>query len=329
MAGAASYAIHIWDIANLEPHLVKTSIRHTSYITSIAYSSSLISCSGDQTMKFWQIDALLMDLVASGSESAPLALASVQFVGLDTKNGVAISADSAGVVRTWDISTGLCKTSFHAPIDGFVCGDAQVIDGRLTLVWLTTQKICIWDSEKGEQPVDKRIVYRPTATQYLGLKMSGDGSKVFLLEDKYIQALSIQTGEAVGWVRLEGRVRLESRMQSKGKPLFGPLVVDGSRVWVYSDDVQTQGWDFGVPGSIPIPLPNLSLGMHHLAFIEGTIEQPTCALMVEDTVTKAKVFWLYGEYTTPSVVQWDGQHLIAGYNSGEILILDFKHVIPQ
>jgi len=325
VAGAASYAIHIWDIASLEPHLVKTSIRHTNYITSLTYSSSLISCSGDQTMKFWQIDTLLMDLAASGSESAPLALASVQFVGLDTNNGVAISTDSAGVVRTWDLSTGLCRASFHAPTDGFVCGDAQLVNGRLTLVWLTHSKICIWDSEKGGQTVDKKIVDKPATTKYLGLKISGDGSKVFLLEDEYIQALSIQTGEATGWVKLKGRVRLGSRMRSKG----GSLVVDGSRAWVYFNDAETMGWDFGVPGSIPIPLPNVSLGTHRLAFIEGTMGQSTCVLRVEDTVTKAKVFWLYGEYTTPSVVQWDGQCLIAGYNSGEILILDFKHVIPQ
>ena len=29
------------------------------------------------------------------------------------------------------------------------------------------------------------------------------------------------------------------------------------------------------------------------------------------------------------MAQWDGRYLIAGYESGEVLILDFIHIIPQ
>jgi hypothetical protein len=31
----------------------------------------------------------------------------------------------------------------------------------------------------------------------------------------------------------------------------------------------------------------------------------------------------------PVVVEWDGQYLVAGYESGEELILDFNYIFPQ
>jgi len=53
------------------------------------------------------------------------------------------------------------------------------------------------------------------------LRISGNGSKVFLLNQQLIHAWSIQTGKAVGNVRLEQ------------VPRRGSLIMDGSRAWVY------------------------------------------------------------------------------------------------
>ena len=36
-----------------------------------------------------------------------------------------------------------------------------------------------------------------------------------------------------------------------------------------------------------------------------------------------------GEYSRPNDVQWDGQFLVAGYDSGEVLILDFQYVLSR
>ena len=112
------------------------------------------------------------------------------------------------------------------------------------------------------------------------------------------------------------------------EPLDDSLIVDGSRVWVCFKDLQIQGWDFGFPGSTPVPLPNSLLDSPHLLFI-GTEGQYTSPSRVEDIATKKEVFQLSGRYAEPYVARLDGHCLVTGYDSGEVLILDFNHMIPQ
>jgi len=50
---------------------------------------------------------------------------------------------------------------------------------------------------------------------------------------------------------------------------------------------------------------------------------------IEDVAAGKEVFQLAGRYAKPSVTQWDGQYLVAGYDSGEVLILDFSYTIPH
>ena len=153
-------------------------------------------------------------------------------------------------------------------------------------------------------------------THVRDLRISGDGSKVFVLGEKSIQAWSIQTGEVVGQVRLEV------------KPLYDSLIEDGSRVWFFLEDLKIQGWGFGVSDSTPIPLSNTSPDKPHLVFL-GTQFQCTSPSRIEDMVTKKEVFQLSGRYAEPYVARWDGRYLITGYQSGEVLILDFNNMIPQ
>ena len=47
------------------------------------------------------------------------------------------------------------------------------------------------------------------------------------------------------------------------------------------------------------------------------------------TVTGKEIFQLVGRYADPYDAQWDGRYLVAGYMSGEVLILDFNHMVPQ
>ena len=149
------------------------------------------------------------------------------------------------------------------------------------------------------------------------LRISGDGSKVFLLSNRRIQVWSIRTGEVVGEVLLEG------------KPCSNSLVVDGSRVWVHFEDSQTQGWDFGIQGSTPIPLSDAPPKSPHLEFINGTSGENPSPSRVKDTVTGQEVFQFSGRYVRPTSTHLDGQYLVAGYDSGEVLILDFNNIIPQ
>ena len=110
------------------------------------------------------------------------------------------------------------------------------------------------------------------------------------------------------------------------------LIVDGSRVWVYSEDLQTQGWDFGSPSSTPTPLSSTSLDRNHPDLINCTRlwrRWGTDIPVIKDTVTGKEIFQLYGKYARPTGMWCDGHYLVAGYGSGEVLILDFNHMTPQ
>ena len=147
--------------------------------------------------------------------------------------------------------------------------------------------------------------------------MIGDGTRVLQLEQNSIEAWSIWTGESVGKQRLEGN----------NIHCFDPLCLDGLRVLVQSGESSIQGWDFGAPGSTPIQFSETSSNRSHLNFIDVRWWSETSLVRIEDSITRKEVFHLYGKYANPSATQWDGQYLIAGYASGEVLILDFSHML--
>jgi hypothetical protein len=200
--------------------------------------------------------------------------------------------------------------SFQTPAKDHHFGGAQMIDGRLIFVWLGGEGINIWDTEKGEllQMVD---VYLDRASD---LRISGDGSKVFLYTGEFIQAWSIWTGEVAGGVEVGGNSFLDS------------FPMDGSRIWVHYKDKPTQGWDFGISGSSPVPLSKTSLKRPRLYFITHIGSWGNGPSRIEDTVTGKVVFQLSGRYAKPTDVRWDGHYLVASYWSREVLILDFGHL---
>ena len=255
IAGAVGDRIYIWDITGPDPCLVET-FAHTGNITSIAFSSSsLISASQNRLVKFWQISSLSMDVVERDRTPTPPTSISIQSVNLQAGDGIAISSDSDGVVRTWNISTGFCEALFQTPAKGRTWRDARMIDGKLIFIWFADERVHIWDTKKGEllQQVDALFTNR-----FWDLRISGDGSKVFFADGSIIQAWSIWTGEVMGEVRLEGKLSSQS------------LAMDGSRIWVHTQGSLPQGWDFGAPGSPPIPLSNISPDQPHLELFDGT-----------------------------------------------------------
>jgi len=316
IAIATGNTAYVWDIANSNPHLVETFIGHVEHINSLAFSSpsSLISVSSDESVKFWQIGGLSTDLVTADLKSVPPTSASIVSVSLQAGDGIAISSDSDGVVKTWDILTGLCRSSFQTPAKGYFSRDAQLINSKVIFVWYeyTDRTIHIWDTEKGE------LLQTVVVSHFMGLRISGDGSKVFCFTGKSIKAWSMWTWEPMGEVELVGQ-----------NLYLDPLHVDGSKIWVQSWDSSTQGWDFGISGSPPIPLSNMSTERPHLDFIGGDKWQTNGPCRIMDRVTGEEVFQLSGRYANPSEVRWDGQYLITGYQSGEVLILDFYHLCPQ
>ena len=323
VAAATGSFVYVWDITGPDPLLVETLAGDNGTFSSFTFSSpsTLISASWSGSVQFWQIDGLPTIPVAGGPKSIPHTV-SIWSVSLQSENGIAISSDRHGVVRTWDLSTGLCKTSFQTPANDAYARDAWMIDGRSIFVWFVWESregsIKIWDTKKAR--FLQQVSVSPGTRG--SLRVSGDGSQVFLHTGKFIQAWSIQTGKVLGKVEV-------------GESLLpGSPHVDGSKIWVSFKDKPTQGWDFGVPGSSPVSLSsisNISSKKSHLQ-LTHRVDRRTGRLLgqawIEDTVTGKQVFQLSGRYAEPNAVQWDGQYLVAGYESGEMLILAFCDVCP-
>ena len=100
------------------------------------------------------------------------------------------------------------------------------------------------------------------------------------------------------------------------------LTVNGSRVWVHSPFSEPLGWDFGIYSSSIVWLSNTPL-LHPNDTKVWDINQSA----IRDIVTGKVVFQLTGRFMYPQVSRWDGQYLVAGYQSGEVLILDFNDVL--
>ena len=309
VAAAAADTVYVWDITSPDPHPVETFIGHTKTITSLAFpsSSSLISASFDQSIKFWNIGTLSKDTVVTDPKSTPFTSVPIKSVTLQAKDGIIITSDSDGMVKTWDIPTGLCKTSFQTPAKDSSERDAQLINRWLIFVWWSDHKINIWDTEKGELLSVVDGLYNLE-----DLRISGDGSRVFSLDDRSIQAWSVQTGEAMGRVTLEDSTYARS------------LTVDNSSIWVYCPQSGYQGWDFGIPGSLPVQLPGVP---PHRLHPNGTMLWDISLSRLKDTATGKVVFRLSRGFATPIDAQWNGQYLVVCYPPKEVLILDFSHFL--
>ena len=307
IAAAANQTVYVWDTTSSHPHPIKTFVGHTRSITSLEFSSPscLISSSHDNSVRFWKTGTLQTDPTMADTESASLNSAQIMSITLQTQDGIAISSNSDGVVKIWDISTGLCKASFQTVAKNPEQSDVRLINGNLIFVWYTSRKIYMWDVEEGESlwTVDVALV---TFDHVNDVRISGDGSNILCLRQQSIQVLSMQTGEVVG------KVELEYKPQTS-------LTIDGSRVWACSPLSDPLGWDFGTPGSPPVQLSNSLLLFPTNAKL-WDIRQSR----IEDAVTGRVVFQLAGRFLNPVKSQWDGHYLVAGYRTGEVLILDFK-----
>jgi hypothetical protein len=77
----------------------------------------------------------------------------------------------------------------------------------------------------------------------------------------------------------------------------------------------------------PTQFSEILLDRPHLNLIDVRAWSKGSLVRIEDIVTREEVFRLYGKYSNPPTIQWDGWYLIAGYDSGEVLILDFSDAL--
>jgi len=318
LAGGTSY---VWDITSSEPCLIGRFSQITSKTTSLAFSSpsSLISVSYSGSVQFWQIGTPSTNPVMTDLESTYPILFQIRSATMQARDGIIITSDSNGMVKTWDIPTGLCKAFFQTPVKDIFPRDVQLIDGRVILSWYADGKINIWDAMKGEPLLTIDGVESQHCQNF---KISEDGSRVFSLMSEgsyprikmWIHAWSIQTGEPMG------RVDCGSTMS-----IPGYLTVDSSQVWLWTHPIiNARGWDFGISGLSPIELPSRSPEMLHPS---GVVLWNTDLSQLKDKATGGVVFQLPERYGKPWEVQWNDQCLFVHFEYIKVLILDFSHML--
>jgi len=311
VAVATGKTIYIWDITSSNPHLVETLIGHTQNIVSLTFSSpsTLISASQDRSVKLWKISTSSVDLVMTDPGPSQITLPLATSTSLQARDGVAISNDINGVVKIWDIPASLCKPLSKSQAEDYKLGDVKLINSRLVLVWYGDKKINIWDPEKGEFLLQADV----SEHRLLDLRISGDRSKIFCINEGLIQAWHMWTGEAVG--------KGESRALRGQKS----LVMDGSRVWVQRDFRWYEGWDFGIPGSPPVELstwPPATLCLNNTRLWNNE----TCQVRVTGKVVFQLSKGLQGHIVE---VQWNGQYLVISLRAEKELILEFPPAFLQ
>lgn len=310
VAAAADTTIYIWDTASTNLYPTERFTGHTHFITGLAFSShsSLISVSDDGSVKFWQMGTPSVGTVKTKPESVTNHSSSVT-ITLQAKDNILLTCDTNGLVKIWDISTELCRASYKTPARGSNMRDTQLVGRRLILVWQTEKNTNIWDTEKKEL---LKIASSYSSIKNLrDLRISGDGSKVFLCCTEYFEVFSIETGEVMDRVMFEW---------VGSKPF---LILDGSRVWVTTFTSEWQGWDFGVPESLPIKIPPCKLHPN------GKILWDTCSSKVQDGVAGNVLFQLPMGLGKPDDVQWNDKNLVVLFKPGRVFILDFSHIFSK
>ena len=166
------------------------------------------------------------------------------------------------------------------------------------------KRIHVWDAENGESLWEVNI----PGMGLEDIRISGDGFRVFGIYTPWVWAWSLQTGEVM------------EKMDIGYSRTSGSLIVDGSKVWACWNRSNYKGWDFGIPGSTPVELPNAPT-------LPGPSKlwDPEQA-RIKNPATGEVVFQLSRRFANPVSVQCDDSYLVAGYESGEVLILDLTNV---
>ena len=180
IACATGRTIWVWDITIFEGRLVGHLIGHSNHIQFLAFSSSLISGGWDKSIKFWKSSSFSTD---SNQMPASRHFSDIRSIKLFAEEGIVVTSDKDGVVKTWDVVTGRCKSSFSSPAKGI--RDTHLASDTLIIVWCldggngyinvdTAIEYHIWDVYKG-QLLRK---FHNSLSRIRNLKISGDGSKI-------------------------------------------------------------------------------------------------------------------------------------------------------
>ena len=299
--------IYVWDISIPGAPLVKRLVGHSDQITFLAFSSSLISGSLDKSMKFWPTDSFLADSTTTGPAATSTSIMSAHLFHEDS---VVVTSDSSGVVKTWDLTTGICKSSFSTPAERYVYHDTYLAGGTLIIVWwvLGGKEFHVRDVYRGQRLPSW---YSPLP-EVMDIKISGDGAKIFGQGKRRTEAVSVEIAEDA---RRAG--------DSFG---FTPDRFFTHKSRLESRDRWRQGqWD---PQDMKVSYPAGLKSPFRLDVVQqaGT----NTPRGVGDTVTKRMVFYFPERYSDERTkIEWDGRYLLVQSISGEMMVLDFDPVCAR
>ena len=296
--------IYVWNISISGAPLVKRLAGHSDHITFLAFSSSLISGSYDKSVKFWPTDSFLADFTTTGPAATPTRIRSAH---LFHKDSVVVTSDSSGVVKTWDLITGICKSSFSTPATGYQ--DTYLAGGTLIIVWWTwsEEEFDVWDVYKG-QPLP---TFHSPLPKVMHINTSGDGPTVFGQGGCLGEPVSMEMGENAG--RVDVKIRC-----------------DCGHFFIHKSRLETGGaWSGGRWDSQDVKV-SYSAGLQsqfRLDVVRQVSERKPRG--VRDTVTNRMVFYFPERYVDDEAeIEWDGRYLLVQSPSGEVMTLDFDPVCP-
>ena len=317
IAVATGSITYIWNITNPEPHLVRIFIGHTNKINSIVFSSpsTLISASLDESIKFWKVYTSPAEPAVTSPKPTPITLPLVSSLSLQVRDGITISSDAVGAVKTWDIQTSPHGVSTKSFTKDSRYGDTKLVNSRLIFVWYVGEMLNVWNAEKEEFILQLHIPKHKT----LDLRISGDGSKIFHIHSEFIQAWDIWTGVTMCTAKYEDWQHVEL------------LAVDGSIVWIeytVKNGIKRRstGWDFRASYPSPVKLsikPPARLYLSNTKFWDNNLHR------ISDTITGKVVFQLPAQFGRPVDIKWNSQYLVIGSMSKKELVLELHPTLLQ
>ena len=365
VAGVADATIYVWNVAST-PHLVETFIPHDSGITSLVYSSSLISMHDDGRIRFRRINGDSPGSIAGSIEPTGSRRAEIIYVTLQETEGIAISVDLAGTMESWDLSTGHHKVLLEIPEIKDV-GGVRLVNDTLTIVHCDYSywEVSRWDVKAGTRFERKPLsgdlsTFLRTPSYSCGI--TKDGLTFFVVDSTWIETWSLSSGQT--------RTQPVHRLYHDSSPFSANL--DGSTFWIGSsaespaltwdlrrelrvprEDLSSQnsiakssplkispearallseldpGWTSRNPNLDPsyVPEPD-KLHLACLRSRHGMWIGSNQSRILVATPGK-EVFRLHGEFERPSRVAWNRRYLGCVYGTGGLLILDFVHAASR